>query len=104
MTTCEMEYRAGGCFRFVLRGPDGKEYPFDGDYTEIAEPERIAFNGTIDDEPGHEVRTTVTFAEGQGKTKLTVRQTYNFESDATRGGPEGWKQTLDRLTEYLGEA
>ena len=104
MPICEMDFRPGGAFRFVLRGPDGKDYPFDGMYLEIAEPERIVFKGTIHDEPGHEVWTTVTFFEEQSKTKLVVHQTYSFESDATRGAPEGWKQTLDRLTEYLAKA
>jgi uncharacterized protein YndB with AHSA1/START domain len=101
---CEIEFRAGGGFRFVLRGPDGKDYPFDGQYVEIAEPERIVFRGTIHDAPGHEIRTTVTFADHEGKTRLTVHQSYNFESDATRGAPEGWAQTLDHLTAYLAKA
>ena len=51
-----------------------------------------------------QVWTTVTFAEERGKTKITVQQTYSFESDATRGAPEGWRQTLDRLGEYLARA
>jgi uncharacterized protein YndB with AHSA1/START domain len=98
---CEMEFRPGGNFRFVMRGPDGKDYPFEGTYLEIVEPERIVFQGIIHDEPGHQVWTTVTFADHEGKTKLTVRQTYSFESEATRGAPEGWRQTLDRFGEYL---
>jgi uncharacterized protein YndB with AHSA1/START domain len=101
---CEMELRAGGKFRFVMRGPDGKDYPFQGTYLEIVEPERIVFQGVIHDEPGHQVWTTVWFADDKGKTKVTVQQTYSFESDATRGAPEGWRQTLDRLGEYLAQA
>jgi len=104
LATCETEVRVGGRFRLVMRGPDGKDYPFQGAYLEIVEPERIVFQGTIHDEPGHQVWTTVTFAEEHGKTKVTVRQTYSFESDATRGAPEGWRQTLDRLGEYLARA
>jgi len=101
---CEIEFRVGGKFRFVMRGPDGKDYPFEGTYLEIVEPERIVFQGVIHDEPGHQVWTTVTFADHAGKTKVTVQQTYSFESDATRGAPEGWRQTLDRLGEYLARA
>ena len=104
LPTCEMKFRVGGSFRLVMRGPDGKDYPFQGAYLEIVEPERIVFQGTIHDEPGHQVWTTVTFAEEHGKTKVTVQQTYSFESDATRGAPEGWRQTLDRLGEYLARA
>jgi uncharacterized protein YndB with AHSA1/START domain len=70
-------------------------------YLEIVELERIAFQGTIHDDPGHKVWTTVTFDEHEGKTKLTLNQTYSFVSDATRGAPEGWRQSLDRLQEHV---
>lgn len=84
-----------------MRAPDGKDYPFDGAYVEIVEPARIVFRGNIHDVPGQDVLTTVTFAEHEGKTKLTVHQTYAFESEATRGAPVGWNQTLDRLAEHV---
>ena len=51
--------------------------------------------------PDQDVVTTVTFVEHEGKTKLNVHQTYTFESDATRGAPIGWSQTLDHLEEFL---
>ena len=101
MPVCEMDFRSGGIFRFAFRGPDGKEYPFDGSYVEIVEPERIVFRGNIHDVPGQDVMTTVTFDEHEGKTKLTVHQTYAFESDATRGASVGWSQTLDHLAEFV---
>jgi len=101
---CEVDFRPGGLFHFVMRGPDGKDYPFRGSYLEIVEPERIVFQGVIHDEPGHQVWTTVTFAEENGKTHLTVQQTYSFESDATRGAPDGWKQTLERLADFVAQA
>jgi uncharacterized protein YndB with AHSA1/START domain len=98
---CEMDFRAGGVFRFVIRGEDGRDYPFNGEYVEIVEPSRIVFKGNIHDVPGQDVLTTVTFAEQEGKTKLVVHQTYTFESDATRGAVVGWNQTLDHLAEYV---
>jgi uncharacterized protein YndB with AHSA1/START domain len=86
-----------------MRGPNGENYPFDGTYVEIVEPERIVFQGNIHDVPGQDVLTTVTFAEHQGKTKLTVHQVYAMESYATRGAPEGWSQTLDHLAEFVAQ-
>jgi len=44
-------------------------------YREIVRNERIVFTAILDDLPGHELVTTVTFADEGGKTKLTVRQT-----------------------------
>ncbi|HEY3359181.1 MAG TPA: SRPBCC domain-containing protein [Polyangia bacterium] len=101
LPTCKVDLRPGGAFRFVMRGPDGTDYPFEGEYRDVDPPGRLMFTGTIDDVPGHEVMTTVTFDEAAGTTTVTVHQTYSFESDATRGAREGWSQSLERLTGYL---
>jgi uncharacterized protein YndB with AHSA1/START domain len=97
--SCEVDFRPGGTFRFVMRMPDGTEYPFDGAFREIVAPERIVFTGAIHD--GNKTVTTITLAEHDGKTTLTMRQTYTFESEATRGAKQGWTMTLDQLAEHL---
>ena len=97
----EMDVRPGGAWRYVMRGPDGNDYPFDGVYVEVIEPERLVFDGSIHGSPEHRVWTEVAFTEHEGKTEVTVRQSYSFESDATRGAPIGWNQQLDRLVEFL---
>jgi uncharacterized protein YndB with AHSA1/START domain len=84
-----------------MRGPDENDYPFDGVFVEVVEPERLVFEGAIVGDPNQKVWTEVTFTEGEGKTKVTVRQVYSFESDATHGAPIGWNQQFDRLVEYL---
>jgi uncharacterized protein YndB with AHSA1/START domain len=99
---CEVDLRPGGAFHFVMHGPDGNDYPFKGEYVEITPPERIVFTGMVHD--NNASRTTVTFTESGGKTTVSVHQTYSFESDATRGAPVGWGQSLDRLAEYLAKA
>lgn len=96
-----MEFQVGGRFEFNYRGPDGTEYPgFVGKFVEIAENERIAFAGYLG-APEQKLRTVITLAEADGKTKLTVHQSYDFESPATQGAPEGWRQTLMQLDEFL---
>ena len=102
-TVEEMDVRPGGAWRYSMLGPDGKEYPFDGTYVEVVEPERLVFDGSIHGSPEQRVWTEVTFSEQQNKTTVTVRQMYSFESDATRGAQMGWNQQLDRLTEFLAE-
>jgi uncharacterized protein YndB with AHSA1/START domain len=99
MSKATMDFRPGGKFDHAFRGPDGEEYPFDGIYREIVEPSRIVWSGTI--HGGVHVVTTVVFEEHDGKTKLTVHQTYSKESDATRGAPSGWGQSLEKLGELL---
>jgi uncharacterized protein YndB with AHSA1/START domain len=97
----EMDVKPGGVWSYVMRAQDGNEYPFDGVYVEVVEPERLVFDGSIHGAPEQRVWTEVTFAERGGKTEVTVRQLYTFESDATRGAPIGWNQQLDRLEEFL---
>ena len=99
--SCEIDFRAGGVFRLVMRMPDGVEYPMDARFVEIVQDERIVFAAKIHGDL--DVHTTVTFAEHEGKTTLTVHQVYSHESDATRGAKAGWTKTLDQLDGYLRE-
>lgn len=100
-TVHEMNVRPGGVWRYSMRGPDGKDYPFNGEYVEVVAPERLVFVGTIHEVHNHKVWTEILFAADEDKTKITVRQLYSFESDATRGAPIGWSMQLDRLEKYL---
>ena len=65
-----------------MRSPEGTDQWQQGIYREIVEPERLVFTYAWEDaegKPGHETLVTVTFAEHDGKTKLTVHQAV-FES------------------------
>jgi uncharacterized protein YndB with AHSA1/START domain len=99
---CEMDFRTGGAYRFVMRGPDGGDFPFHGVYREIVENERIVFTAILENLPGQELVTTVTFADEGGKTKLTVRQT-TPPGEAGRGQNQGWSETIERLAELITE-
>jgi uncharacterized protein YndB with AHSA1/START domain len=97
---CEMDFRPGGAYRFVMRGPDGLDYPFHGVYVEIVPPARIVFTAIIDNAPGNELVTTVTFAEEGGGTRLTVEQTVPTDPYG-EGQKQGWTESLERLAEYV---
>jgi uncharacterized protein YndB with AHSA1/START domain len=107
ITTHAMDVRPGGVWRFDMHGPDGANYPNKITYLEIAKPERLVYDHGDQGAPGY-FRTTVTFAEQGGKTKLTMRML--FPSAAERdfvvkqyNAIEGANQTLDRLGEQLGK-
>jgi uncharacterized protein YndB with AHSA1/START domain len=82
-----------------MRATDGTEYPLDARFGEIVVPERLVFTGNIHDD--NQTETTVTFSEDRGMTTVTVRQTYAFESDVTRGAPQGWAATLEQLERHV---
>jgi uncharacterized protein YndB with AHSA1/START domain len=100
----EGEIRPGGTFKTCMRAPDGTDHWLAGQYKEIVPPEKIVFSHTwLDDSggPGHVTTVTVTLAEEEGRTRLTLHQAF-FQSEPSRDGHnEGWSETLDNLQEYL---
>jgi uncharacterized protein YndB with AHSA1/START domain len=101
---CEVDLRPGGALRIDMRGPDGSIYPLEGVFREVVVPERLVFTNNALDATGQpmiEGLTTVTFAEHEGKTLLTVHdlisQATPEAADALAGMDEGWNQSLDRL-------
>ena len=105
MLVCEMDLRPGGAWRFVQRGPDGKEFAFRGVYREIVPPERIVNTFEFEGLPGHVSVETLTLVERDGKTTLT--STSRFDSVEDRDGmlrsgmEKGAAETYDRLAEYV---
>jgi uncharacterized protein YndB with AHSA1/START domain len=109
---CELDVRPGGAIRIDMTGPNARVYPMGGVYREIVEPERIVFTSTaLEDEqgnPGLENLNTITFAEHNGKTKLTlhvvVLKAAPEAAGALAGMEEGWTQSLERLDELVANA
>ena len=107
MLVCEMDFRPGGAWRFVLRAPDGKEHPFRGVYREIVPPERLVYS-FVYDVPGmreHETIETLTFSDQGGRTTLTNHVLHpsaeSRDAQLAHGMEQGASQTLDRLAEHL---
>ena len=107
VTSCEMDLRPGGAWRLSMRSPEGREDRQVGNFREIVPPERLVFTYAFEGAAGnlgHETLVTVTFAEHEGKTKLTVNQAV-FETLAVRNDHvRGWGEALDRLAEYAATA
>jgi uncharacterized protein YndB with AHSA1/START domain len=108
MTTpfCEMELRAGGSFRTVMRAPDGTEYPTRGVFLEVVENVRIVFTDAYDagwvPNPDAFFTAITTFeALPGGKTRYTARALHwtaeNREKHEKMGFHQGWGESLDRL-------
>jgi uncharacterized protein YndB with AHSA1/START domain len=108
---CEVDARAGGSLRIVMRAPDGAEYPMAGVFHEVVAPERLVFTNSPVDANGNplmEGLTTVTFAESGGKTTMTVH-TRARALDPTaawmlKGMDAGWTQMIERLVAYVARA
>ena len=106
-TTSAFDMRIGGVWRFVMHGPDGRDYQNRITYDEIVKPERIVYHhGGGDDVEPVQFRTTVTFEELDGKTRLTLHAVFPSAAERDRvikeyGADKGAMQTLSRLADYL---
>ncbi len=113
---CTIDARPGGVFHYCMRSSEGHDYWGKGVYREIVAPERIAYTDTFSDEHGNvveathyglsaewprETLVTVTLAEHQGKTRVTLQHAVGSAPVSEREMCEqGWTQMLDRLAEY----
>ncbi len=104
LVVCEIDPKVGGAFRFVLRGPDGKDMGMRGVYREIVPPERSVHMESFDDYPGESQVTTVLVEQG-GKTTFTA--TVLYPSQEVRdlviksGMEHGAAESYDKLAEML---
>lgn len=108
LTTNAFDFRVGGVWRFVMHGPDGRDYQNRVTYDEIAPPERIVYHhGGGDDVEPVRFETTVTFeAIGKGQTRIIWHGTFPSAAERERvikeyGADKGLVQTLARLAEHV---
>lgn len=101
-----MDFRVGGKWHHCLKsGEDGSVLRQHGVFREITPPERLVFTFTWDNNqylefPNVPMLVELTFAERDGGTLLTLRQT-GFHSIGDRDGHgQGWTGTFDRFEEY----
>ena len=121
MDSCTLDVRPGGRFHYCMRAPGGQEMWGRFVYCEVVPLERIAFVVSFSDAAGGvtrnlmsaqwplEILSTVTFAEQEDKTLLTMRAVPVGATDEERkvfeAGFEsmqmGWKGTLAQLEVHL---
>jgi uncharacterized protein YndB with AHSA1/START domain len=104
LVDCQVDLQVGGGFRFVLRGPDGRELGMRGVYREIMPPERSVHMESFDDYPG-ESQVTGVYIEHEGRTTLVVTVLYpsrEIRDIVIKSGMEhGAAESYDKLAELL---
>ena len=109
-TTIEtMDFRVGGDWKHVMRGPDGVEYPNHSVFKEIVKPEKIVYSHGGGRKGGRGVQfvSTWTFEDlAKNKTRVSIRMIFSTTDDRDfvvkeHKAIEGGKQTLERLGEYV---
>jgi len=101
-TIQQMDVRPGGQWRHIMHGPDGRTYPNECVYSDVAKPKRLGYDHLSDPR----FKVTVSFVAVHDQTEITMRMV--FESAALRKkvvdehrAVEGLHQTLSRLAQHL---
>ena len=108
-TIHEMEVKPGGVWRFMMHGPNGMDFPNKIVFNEVEKPSRLVYTHSSEDENDPNIFvTTVTFEKEGSKTHIIMRALFATAEERDRvvkeyGAQEGGKQTLRRLSEYLGK-
>lgn len=106
LTTCEMDLRPGGRYRWAWTGPEGQEMGMGGTIREVSPPERMVLTEKFDQAwyPGEAVNT-MSFTEADGITLMSL--VVEYESTAARDGvlaipmASGMEVNYARLDTYL---
>lgn len=77
----EFDLRTGGSWRFVMRGPDGREYQMRKLFAEVAPPERIVL---CHDQPAHSFFMTILLEEEAGGTRVIWRMLFDSAEELSR--------------------
>jgi uncharacterized protein YndB with AHSA1/START domain len=106
-----VDFRVGGTFDVLMRGPNGVAHWIRGRITELVPDRRLVIDMQVSDESGprlFDALTEVSFADHAGGTRLDVVQTYTPHDPSfarmVEGAPQGWAATLDRLGREVGTA
>lgn len=102
LPVCEVDLRPGGKWHYINRHPKG-DAEFYGEYREIVPPERIVFTEIFAPFPDSGAIVTVTLAEEDGKTRMTMTALYpspEVRDIVVKSGMErGAAISYDRLEE-----
>ena len=101
VTHAEVDLRVGGRWRYVMTANGGFEVAFHGIYREIVPGERLVSTEVYEAMPDGRALDTVTFAEHDGRTTLTML--VEHESKEARdlhiasGMEGGMQEAMDKL-------
>lgn len=104
----KMDVRPGGAIHMVMRAPDGADYPFDGRFIALDEPERLVMRTWVncaDGDVWFEVEQTIRFDEEGDRTVMrfeaVVQQAKADAVGPLSGMEAGWTGSLNKLERHI---
>jgi uncharacterized protein YndB with AHSA1/START domain len=113
LPVCTIDLRPGGIWHYCMRSPEGQDHWARSVYREIVPPEKLVYTSTFADEHANPIEgipehlMTLTFAEEDGKTRVTARVQFAsaeaLKTAVEMGMLQGMNMTWDYLVEYVRE-
>jgi len=106
VSTCEIDLREGGGFRYIIDMPNGRQLGMRGTFHKLNPPDSSVHTESFDGIPG-EAHVTTVLTEDDGKTTLTA--TVLAPSKEARDGmiatgmEHGAAESYDRMADLLGD-
>lgn len=104
---CQLDFREGGRWHHVMRGPDGRDYPADSVFSEIVPPARIVYrnarlaDAVFEGNPPPSFVRVITFDDLGTGTRLTITAYFDSVDEKAavvrRGFREGVNESFDKL-------
>ena len=107
LPVCEIDLRVGGTGRYVWKNAEF-EMGMTATFLEVVEHERLVFTEAYDFAPDNPSTVTTTFAETDGRTRVTIE--IEYDSEETRdahlapGFEEGYEASYSTLDALLAES
>ena len=105
VTEAKLDLRPGGSSYIVMRGPEGQEFPNQGQYLELVKERRLVFSDAFvgDWKPSEKPFFTgiVDMSDEDGKTRYIAQALHWTDEDCKThkemGFHEGWGKAADQL-------
>jgi uncharacterized protein YndB with AHSA1/START domain len=102
VSLAELDVRAGGRFRIVFGGSEGKEHECAGVYKEVVPNRKLVFTWCWPNSTPERVSVvTILFQQMNGETELQFRHEQFFDEAARDGHRRGWTAALENLSAFL---
>jgi len=99
--SAEMDARAGGRYRLLMRSPDGEEHDVSGVYREVVPNQKLVFTWAWKSTPERQSLVTVLLKPDGDGTLLTLTHEQFFDETARDHHRQGWTGSLDKLERFV---
>lgn len=102
VAVAELDVRAGGRFRIVFGGPEGRDHEVQGVYKEVVPNRKLVFTWTWPNStPERASLVTIFFNPVAGGTDLDFRHEQHFDATVRDNHKRGWSESFVKLEQFL---